>query len=152
MKIIHSKQYHTGYPGGPNVFLNKWEYAAVRYNRVDEPGWKINISQLIDYFSIGFKVINDKENIIEQAKDTISTFDKLTGALRTKLTQRDYLYQWDSSTTRYIHQMELQAQKDRDFNASQTYINAISVNDPEWRVGQKLWKILTLEQQKLIVF
>ena len=34
--------------------------------------------------------------------------------------------------------MELQAQQDRDFSVAQTYIDAISVNDSEWRVDQKL--------------
>ena len=85
LKTIHSEQYHTGYSDSPIVFLRKWEDAAVRYNRVAESGCELSSNQLLDYLSIGFKVINDTENIIEQAKDTTSAFDKLTGALRTKL-------------------------------------------------------------------
>ena len=41
--------------------------------------------------------------------------------------------------------MEMQIRQDRDFNVAQAYINAIGMNDPEWRVGQKLWKVLTPE-------
>ena len=80
MKIIHSEEYHTGYPESPIVFLNKWEDTANRYNKEAKSGCELNSSQLIDYLSISFKVINDTESIIYQVKDTTSTFDKLTGA------------------------------------------------------------------------
>ena len=103
MKIIHSEKYNTGYPSGPIVFLNKWKDATVRYNRVAEPGGELRSSQLIDYLSIGFMVINDTENIIEQAKDNTSTFDESMDGLRKKLSQRDYLHQRESSSIKHIH-------------------------------------------------
>ena len=70
-----------GYPGGPIAFLNKWEDTAVRYNKVAEPGSKIHSDQLIDYLSGKLKVLNDTENIVEQVKDTISTFEEMTSKL-----------------------------------------------------------------------
>ena len=152
MDIIHGRKYYTGYPGRPIAFLNKWEDAAVRYNKVAEPGSKIHSDQLIEYLSQHLKVLNDTENIVEQVKDTTTTFEEMTSKLREKFAQREYLSQSDKSHTRRVNKLELQSQQDKDFGVAELYINAINANDPEWRVGKQLWNILTPEQQKLILF
>ena len=96
MDIIHGDKYYTGYTGGPIAFLNKWEDATVRYNKVAKPGSKIHSDQLIEYLSQHLKVLNDTENIVEQVKDTTSTFEEMTSKLREKFAKREYSSQVDT--------------------------------------------------------
>ena len=148
LQIIHGKKYYTGYPGGPTAFLNTWEEAAVRYNKVAEPASRIHSDQLIDYLSGKLKVINDTEHIVEQVKDTITTFEEMTSKLREKFAQRDYLAQTDKQSKIHANAVGTQQLHEKEFMIAQLYINAVNANNPEWRVGRQLWNILTPEQQK----
>ena len=85
MKIIYGEKYRTGYKGGALQYLDEWETAAIKYNRLAEPGEEISNELLIQILGMKFKAINDTEAIFEQAKDNTDTFDELVNSLRIKL-------------------------------------------------------------------
>ena len=159
LKIIHGEIYKTGYKGGPLAYLDQWENAAIRYNKVAPEGEELPSGFLMNLFALQFKAINDTESIYEQARENTDTFDELANILRKKLAQRDYVQQLDDTSNARINtihtNMEMtpySLQQEKYINAAQVYLNLVNQNDGNWKVGWKLWDIMTPEQRKLIIF
>ena len=94
LNIIHGDKYRTGYPGGPLVYLDQWENAVIRYNKMADQDGELRSAFLIDTFALKFKAVNDTEHIFEQARDNTENFDELANALRMKLAQRNICMKW----------------------------------------------------------
>ena len=88
---FHGKKYYTGYTGGPLKYLDTWEQATSKFNRLAEKGEYLLSEHLIQILGMKFKVINDTEALFEQTKGEANNFDKLISALRKKLSQREYV-------------------------------------------------------------
>ena len=129
--------------GGPLKYLDTWEQATSKFNRLAEKGEHMTGELLVQLLGLKFKAINDTETLFEQAKGEANNFDELCSALRKKLAQREYIQEQDAKDNAQMNFTSLQP-----VIPAQTHNYNTNYNDPGWRVDQNLWEILPPETKK----
>lgn len=147
-----SSPYYQGFPGEPFKYLNLYEDAVIRLENLS-PKESYSSETKRSMFVNNFTVINDTDQIMEQVKASIDTWDKMSNLLRAKLVRRlETSARTASRNTRInVSKLNLPTQSSvSNLKAVEIYLNVVKMNSGDRNIGCAFLDLSTNPQQGLL--